>query len=82
MIGLQLTDVYISGYPRYTADVHAQFKRIISSMNNDIGVKVATMNSFFHQVGLVMGMVSLGCNIIMFKIFRQTFQSERDLSEH
>ena len=54
MIGLQLTDVHIyySGYPRYTADVHAQFKRIISSMNNDIGVKVATMNSFFHQVEL------------------------------
>ena len=40
---------YISGYPRYTADVHNQFKNIIKSMNRDIGVTVATSNSLFHQ---------------------------------
>jgi len=38
------------GYPRYTADVHAQFKSIIQSMNKDIGVTVATSNALFHQV--------------------------------
>jgi len=37
------------GYPRYTADVHSQFKNIIKSMNRDIGVTVATSNSLFHQ---------------------------------
>ena len=38
------------GYPRYTADVHAQFQAIIRSMNTDIGVTVATSNALFHQV--------------------------------
>jgi len=38
------------GYPRYTADVHAQFSQIIQSMNKDIGVQVATSNALFHQV--------------------------------
>ena len=40
----------MSGYPRYTADVHAQFSQIIQSMNKDIGVQVATSNALFHQV--------------------------------
>ena len=40
----------LSGYPRYTADVHAQFSQIIQSMNKDIGVQVATSNALFHQV--------------------------------
>ena len=40
----------MSGYPRYTADVHAQFSKIIQSMNKDIGVQVATSNALFHQV--------------------------------
>eukprot|EP00092_Neocalanus_flemingeri_P064060 GFUD01077632.1.p1 GENE.GFUD01077632.1~~GFUD01077632.1.p1 ORF type:complete len:532 (-),score=119.38 GFUD01077632.1:340-1935(-) len=38
------------GYPRYTADVHAQFQSIINSMNRDIGVTVATSNALFKQV--------------------------------
>ena len=38
------------GYPRYTADVHAQFSKIIQSMNKDIGVQVAASNALFHQV--------------------------------
>jgi len=38
------------GYPRYTADVHAQFQKIINSMNTDIGVTVATSNALFNQV--------------------------------
>lgn len=38
------------GYPRYTADVHAQFQNIINSMNRDIGVTVATSNALFNQV--------------------------------
>ena len=40
----------MSGYPRYMADVHAQFSKIIQSMNKDIGVQVATSNALFHQV--------------------------------
>jgi len=39
------------GYPRYTAQVHAQFQQIIDSMNKDIGVTVATSNALFTQVG-------------------------------
>lgn len=39
------------GYPRYTAQVHAQFQQIIDSMNNDIGVTVSTSNALFTQVG-------------------------------
>ena len=42
----------LSGYPRYTADVHAQFAKILQSMNEDIGVKVATSNALFHQVSV------------------------------
>jgi len=39
------------GYPRYTAQVHAQFQQIINSMNQDIGVTVSTSNALFTQVG-------------------------------
>eukprot|EP00091_Calanus_sinicus_P023914 TRINITY_DN8321_c0_g1_i4.p1 TRINITY_DN8321_c0_g1~~TRINITY_DN8321_c0_g1_i4.p1 ORF type:complete len:474 (-),score=124.60 TRINITY_DN8321_c0_g1_i4:74-1495(-) len=39
------------GYPRYTAQVHAQFQSIINSMNTDIGVTVSTSNALFTQVG-------------------------------
>eukprot|EP00092_Neocalanus_flemingeri_P102983 GFUD01131729.1.p1 GENE.GFUD01131729.1~~GFUD01131729.1.p1 ORF type:complete len:527 (+),score=142.23 GFUD01131729.1:57-1637(+) len=38
------------GYPRYSAQVHAEFQQIIKSMNNDIGVTVATSNALFTQV--------------------------------
>ena len=40
----------MTGYPRYTAQVHAQFQTIINSMNNDIGVTVSTSNALFTQV--------------------------------
>jgi len=39
------------GYPRYTAQVHAQFQQILSSMNTDIGVTVSSSNALFTQVG-------------------------------
>jgi len=39
------------GYPRYTAQVHAQFQQIRNSMNRDIGVTVSTSNALFTQVG-------------------------------
>jgi len=38
------------GYPRYTAQVHAQFENVIQSMNTDIGVTVASSNALFTQV--------------------------------
>jgi len=38
------------GYPRYSAQVHAQFQQIIDSMNKDIGVTVSTSNALFTQV--------------------------------
>jgi len=38
------------GYPRYSAQVHGQFKHIINSMNTDLGVTVATSNALFTQV--------------------------------
>ena len=37
-------------YPRYTSQVHRQFREIMVSMNRDIGVTVATMNALFTQV--------------------------------
>jgi len=38
------------GYPRYTSQVHEQFKQVIESMNRDIGVTVAISNALFTQV--------------------------------
>jgi len=38
------------GYPRYTSQVHQQFQQVIKSMNEDIGVTVATSNALFTQV--------------------------------
>jgi len=39
------------GYPRYTSQVHTQFRHIINSMNRDIGVTVETSNALFTQTG-------------------------------
>ena len=50
IVRMMMIIVMMAGYPRYTADVHAQFSQIIQSMNKDIGVQVATSNALFHQV--------------------------------
>ena len=43
----------VTGYPRYTSQVHTQFRHIINSMNRDIGVTVETSNALFTQVGII-----------------------------
>ena len=43
----------VTGYPRYTSQVHTQFRHIINSMNRDIGVTVETSNALFTQVVII-----------------------------
>ncbi len=39
-----------AGYPRYTGPVHHQFRQVLHSMNNEIGVSVSTSHAIFYQV--------------------------------
>lgn len=37
------------GYPRYTGQVHHQFREVLQSMDQDIGVTVAASHAIFYQ---------------------------------
>ena len=67
----------VTGYPRYTSQVHTQFRHIINSMNRDIGVTVETSNALFTQVGIIyVDLVGAMTDVICFYQFshRQAFQ--------
>ena len=61
----------VTGYPRYTSQVHTQFRHIINSMNRDIGVTVETSNALFTQVVIIyVDLVGAMTDVII--IFPQT----------
>ena len=64
----------VTGYPRYTSQVHTQFRHIINSMNRDIGVTVETSNALFTQVGIIyVDLVGAMTDVIcLLSIFLQT----------